>query len=304
MQSVASESASSPAMAAADALEAEVLADEVASSASGPKNQGPVASPPLRTIGRPIAPEGRGGFVYHWGPQAWIDMWMSYSMLVKKAGLLITHTFIPILRLATDAERVDREWAEMKSRREKVRLLDSPRDRWRKNYGNFVRDAEWALLELRKHFSQEEYEQIVIGTSVFTAHEYSPKFLEMMNGMADTKPQKKAASDSRPTKPEGIQALLFEMFNPAGFLTGPAEITEFDPANGSTTMYVPECAWHICGAQEALPNPEALPEQGCLLICKGAFEELFAGEGGALAMDFEPHLPATDCTIKMTWKAE
>ncbi|MDP6978064.1 MAG: hypothetical protein QF570_05600 [Myxococcota bacterium] len=288
-----------PATTTPDALEAEVFADE-----AGSQHRGPVTAPPLQAIGRPIPPEHRGGFVYQWGPQAWIDMWMSYSMLVKKAGLLITHTFIPILRLATDGERIDREWAEMKARREKVRLLDSPRERWRKNYGNFVRDAEWALLELRKHFSQEEYEQIVIGTSVFTAHEYSPKFLEMMNSMSDTKPQKKAVTGDGPSKPEGVQALLFEMFNPAGFLTGPAEITEYDPANGSATMYVPECAWHICGAQEALPNPDALPEQGCLLICKGAFEELFAGEGGALAMDFEPHLPATDCTVKMTWKAE
>ncbi len=272
--------------------------------AVGTQSQSSDTARTLATISRPIAPEKRGGFIYNWGPQAWIDMVMSYSMLVKKAGPLIPYTFLPILRMATDPERIDREWKEIKLRREKVHLFDSPRERWRKNYGNFVRDVEWALLELRQQFSQEQYEQIVVGTSVALAHENSSGFLEMMDGMADTKPPKKEAPSDGPRKPGGIQKLMFDMFNPAGFLTGPAEITEFDPANGTSTMYVPECAWHICGAQESLPNPDALPEQGCLLICKGAFEELFNGEGGGLAMDFEPHLPDTACTVRMSWKVK
>jgi hypothetical protein len=258
----------------------------------------------LRYISKPIAPEKRGGFIYHWGPQAWIDMVMSYTMLVKKGSLTVTYTFLPILRITTDAERIDREWAEMKSRQEKVRFFDSPRERWRKNYGNFVRNMEWVLLELRQHFTREEYEEIVVGTTVALAKENSGGFLDMMNSMSDTKPTKKAVASAGPTKPTGLQKLLFEMFNPAGFLTGPAEITEFDPANGTSTMYVPECAWHICAAAKSLPNPDALPEEGCLLICKGSFEKLFHGEGGGLAMEFEPHLPNTDCTVKMSWKVK
>ena len=102
---------------------------------------------------------------------------------------------------------------------------------------------------------------------------------------------------------KSFQKLLFDMFNPAGFLTGPAEITEFDAASGSATMEVPDCAWHICAKQESLPNPKALPEQGCLLICKGAFEALFDGSEGGLKMEFDPHLPETSCSVKMSWKA-
>ncbi len=68
-------------------------------------------------------------------------------------------------------------------------------------------------------------------------------------------------------------------------------------------MEVPDCAWHVCAAPDSLPNPQALPEQGCLLICKGAFEKLFAGKGGGLAMEFDPHLPETSCTVRMRWKA-
>ena len=32
------------------------------------------------------------GLLYHWGPQAWIDMVMSKRMLVDRAGLLVPYT--------------------------------------------------------------------------------------------------------------------------------------------------------------------------------------------------------------------
>ena len=250
------------------------------------------------------APVKRKGLLWNWGPQAWIDMFMTNRMIVQQAGPLVPYTFLPILRMTTDRERIDREWAEMRSRREKVRWLDSPRERWRKHYGNFVREVEWALLELRKHFTPAQYEDIVVGTSVALAHENSQGFLRMMNGMADTKPPKGGAVTDGPKQPSRFQKLLFEAFNPAGFLTGPAEITEFDAEGGLAVMEVPDCAWHVCPAAESLPNPDALPEQGCLLICKGAFEKLFDGRDGGLRMEFDPHLPETSCTVRMTWKAQ
>jgi hypothetical protein len=202
--------------------------------------------------GRAAVPERKKGVFYHWGPQAWIDMWMSRSMIVKKAWPLVSHTIVPILRLSTDADRIDAEYEEIRSRREKIRWSDSPRDRWRKNYGNFVREAEWGLLELRKHFTREQYEEIIVGTSVALAHEESADFLEMMNSMANQKPPKKGAGKGAgPQKPKGLQKLAFDMFNPAGFLTGPAEVTEFDLEAGSVTMEIPDCAWHICAAHSS-----------------------------------------------------
>jgi len=95
-------------------------------------------------------------------------MLMSNCMLVKKAMPVISHTFVPILRLSGDREQVDRDYAEIKSRREVIRWHDSPREKWRKRYGNFVREIEWALLELRQYYSQAQYEEIVIGTCVAT----------------------------------------------------------------------------------------------------------------------------------------
>jgi len=251
----------------------------------------------------PVAPPWRGGFFYHYGPQAWIDMVMSNRMIVKQAWPMVTYTFLPILRMTTDPERIDREWAEVRARREPVRFFDSPRERWRKRYGNFVRETEWALLELQKHFTPQQYEEIVVGTSVALGHENSADFLEMMNSMGERTPKAKPG-ETGASEPKGFQKLAFELFNPAGFLTGPARISAFDTARGEATMEVPDCAWHVCAAPETLPNPDALPEQGCLLICKGAFERLFDGKDGGLSMEFEPHLPETSCTVRMRWKAE
>ena len=57
------------------------------------------------------------GFLYHFGPQAWIDMVMSRTMLVGRALPLVGYTFVPILRMVSDPEKIDREYAEMRSRR-------------------------------------------------------------------------------------------------------------------------------------------------------------------------------------------
>ncbi len=259
---------------------------------------------PTPTAEIAVRPAQGSGFLYHYGPQAWIDMVMSRAMIVKRAWPLVSYTFVPILRMTADPEKIDRDYAEIRSRREKVRLFDSPRERWRKYYGNFVREVEWALLELRKHFSQAQYEEIVVGTSVALSKENPPGFMNKMNRMTNSKPPKKAPDPDAPTKVRGLRKVMFEMFNPAGFLTGPAEITEYNPARGLMVMEVPDCAWLVCAAPESLPNPEALPEEGCLLICKGSFEKFFNDNTGGLSIEFEPHLPETSCTVRMCWKAQ
>jgi hypothetical protein len=246
---------------------------------------------------RAVAPK-KSGWWYHWGPQAWIDMWMSKTMLVDKAMPIVTHTLLPILRLSGDKDQIDRDYQAVKQHREVVKWSNSPREKWRKRYGSFVREVEWALLELRKYYSQKQYEEIVIGTCVSTAEETTASFIEGMNSMSE-KNKGKTGSRSEPSR---IEKFLFDTFNPAGFLTGPAEMRDIDMSAGSMTMYVPDCAWHTCAAQDTLPNPEQLPAEGCQLICKGPFEALFNGEKGGLRMEFEPHLPETSCTVRMNWK--
>ena len=198
--------------------------------------------------GRVAAPK-KSGVYYNWGPQAWIDMWMSNSMLVKKAMPIISHTFrahpAPVRR-----QGAGRSGTTPRSNpgREIIKWSNSPREKWRKRYGNFVREAEWALLELRKYYSQKQYEEIVIGTSVALSYETSADFLNMMNSMSEKNKNKKAKpSKDGSTKPGRWNTFLFETFNPAHWLTGPATITEYDPANGLTVMEIPDCGWHTCG---------------------------------------------------------
>lgn len=242
------------------------------------------------------------GFYKNWGPQAWIDMWMSNSMLVKRAMPIVTHTFLPILRLSCDEpEKLEADYQDIKSRREILNRFDSPREKWRKRYGNFIREIEWALLELRKYYSDNQFQDIVIGTSAHLSHETSSDFLDMMNGNPDKKNRKNTQKPPKTgvTQPSRWSTFMFETFNPAHWLTGPATITEIDHDTGVTIMKVPDCAWHTCGKLSSLPNPNALPEEGCLHICKGPFEALFKGENGGMRMEFEPHLPETSCTIRM-----
>ncbi|MBT4160936.1 MAG: hypothetical protein HOC70_08805 [Gammaproteobacteria bacterium] len=247
------------------------------------------------------------GFYANWGPQAWIDMWMSNTMLVKRAMLVISHTYLPILRLSCDdVEQLEADYASIKDRREPVHWTDSPREKWRKRYGDFIREVEWALLELRKYFSDDQFEDIVVGNSVKLSNESSSDFLKMMNSMSEKSkkkaPAKSIQQDDAPKKPDRWTSFMFRTLNPAHWLTGPAEISEYDPGKGITVMEIPDCAWHTCARQETLPNPQALPEEGCLYICKGAFEAIFKGEGGGLKMEFDPHLPETSCTVRMSWE--
>jgi hypothetical protein len=76
-------------------------------------------------------------------------MWMSNSMLVKKAMPIINHTSIPILRLScNDPGQLEADYSEIKSSLKIIKLVQAPRAKWRKRYGNFVRKIEWALMEL------------------------------------------------------------------------------------------------------------------------------------------------------------
>ena len=54
-------------------------------------------------------PEKKGGFLYNYGPQAWIDWFMSHQMIVKKGSPLLPYTFVPILKMTTDPDRIERD---------------------------------------------------------------------------------------------------------------------------------------------------------------------------------------------------
>jgi hypothetical protein len=253
---------------------------------------------PARELHRP-----QRGIWYHWGPQAVIDMVMSKRMIARRGGPMVQFTFVPMIRLASDdPDAVDRAFLEIRARRERIRSWDSPRERWRKRYGNFVREVEWALLELRRYFPQAQYEEIVVGTGAALARQDSQREIDVLDNAARRARAQRALDPDAGGRDRGVRALLAKVVDPgrfAAFLVGDSEITETDPQTGMAVMEVPSCAWHTCADPASLPNPSALPEQGCLLICKGVFERIFSSPDG-VRMEFDPHLPETSCTIRLS----
>jgi hypothetical protein len=189
-----------------------------------------------------------------------------------------------------------------------VRWLDSPRERWRKRYGRFVREIEWAFLELRKHFSQDEYERIVVESASAIMRERIGGVLKFANTALNPGQQARyAAKPSAPAEQSGRKAgmssALVRLIDPARFahfLTGDGQVTNVDLARGQIEVDVPDCAWHGVARSDSLPVPGKLPEQGCLVMCKATCENVFDGREG-LRIEFEPRLPETGCTMRVSW---
>ena len=76
------------------------------------------------------------------------------KILMGRVSDVIPKTYMPILRLVCDdPDKADADYAaDVVTLREPVRLLDSPREKWRKLYGSYIRELEWVYGELRQHF--------------------------------------------------------------------------------------------------------------------------------------------------------
>jgi hypothetical protein len=245
----------------------------------------------------------------HWGPQAWIDMWILDAVLVKHGQPLVAYTLVPMIRLvADDPSDVDARFKEFCSANERVRWLDSPRERWRKRYGRFVREIEWAFLELRRHFSQSEYERIVVESATAIMYERIGGVLKFANTALNPGEQARyGAKSSASVVNRGFRArmnnALVRLIDPsrfAHFLTGDGTVTNVDIAKGQLDVDIPDCAWHRVAPSSSLPVLGQLPEQGCLVMCKATCENVFDGRDG-LRIEFEPHLPETSCTMRIRW---
>lgn len=277
-------------------------------SANGTETTATVASPdpfpgPEKESGdRVVVHRPTGGLRYNYGLQAIVDMYMAKRMIADRGQLTVKMTFLPMIRLAADdPEEVEREYMRFRSQNEQVRPWDSPRERWRKYYGNFVREMEWALLKLREQFTPAQYEEVVVGTLAALSRIDSGREIEFMNGRIQKGRAERESNAGGQKEESALSKMVMKVVDPsrfAGFLVGESEITEINEETGEAVMEVPNCAWHTCPDPDALPKPGVLPEQGCLLICKGVFERIFDGSGG-LEMRFDPHLPETSCTIRI-----
>lgn len=235
-----------------------------------------------------------------WGVQAIWDAW-AVRGIVGGMDYLVPQTLMPVLRLVSgDPTAVDRAYAAVLAKREEVGLFDSPRERWRKGYGRFVRELEWVSRELKKHLSDEEYQALVSGAVARAIEQWAgalkPKFAGLFAEKAGATKKRSGASlkELERKVTNLISEHMFKHFNAVNFMVGPMQIREMDMERGYMEAYIPECAMHtVVGTGK--PQDEA-----CVVSCKGGTELAF-GKDSPMRIELEPHLPALSCTMRAYW---
>jgi hypothetical protein len=238
-----------------------------------------------------------------WNPQAWMDFIVVKIMMGRVADV-IPKTYVPILRLVSeDSGKVDDAYAQVLAQREPIRFIDSPRDKWRKLYGAYIRELEWVYGELRQHFPKHEYEDLVVDIMARNIKDAMgamlPSLEKSMRSAPDAtgphapgrEPSAAARGMARLSEKMLMGPLgkwLMDHMNPVHAIVGPAEM-KFLP-DGNLQMYIPRCYMHTA------PSDGRTQDQTCLWACKGACEKVF-GPGTVAPMYFEPHLPDFSCTL-------
>ncbi len=232
-----------------------------------------------------------------WNPQAWVDF-LTVKLMMSKVGDVIPRTYVPILRLVSeDAGKVDEGYDRVVSLREPIRLLDSPRDRWRKIYGAYIRELEWVFGELSQHFTQAEYQDLVVDIMARNIRQAMGSLLPSIEratrpeGSAPTRPATASRGSSRRGRlVEKVGGFLLKHVSPISAIVGPAELKM---SGGRIQMYIPRCWMHTA------PGDGRTQDRACLEGCKASCEAVFNGNT-PLAMLFEPDLPEYSCTISVT----
>jgi hypothetical protein len=220
------------------------------------------------------------------------------SLAVKRLSPLVPHTLVPIIKLCSgNREQVDAAYNILLGYHEPIHLLDSPAEKWRKRYGNFVREIEWACSELRKYFNKRAYEDLVINaTADYIKEALGPIIDSMKTSMVS---QSEALRSKSPRMSDFLNRMsgrmtkiMFEkVFNMTGWLAGDVKVHEVDLREGIMVMEYPDCQ------MLRAPRMKNLPEESCLLGCKGACEKLFAD--GPTRMTLDTRLPETSCEVRM-----
>jgi aromatic ring-cleaving dioxygenase len=234
-----------------------------------------------------------------WNLQAWWDF-ITVKLMMSRVGDVIPKTYMPILRLVSeDAGKVDDEYARVVAMRQPVRLFDSPREKWRKIYGSYIRELDWVYDELRPHFPTREYQDLVQDIMARRIRDAMSAFLPQLEKMTRSEKVGPAVADA--DKKRSFAAKIFSRImkgrvvgwlmnnlNPMSFMVGPVEM-EMKPG-GEIQMFIPRCWMHTA------PGDGRTQDQACVQGCKGACERVFNGNT-PVAMLFEPHLPDYSCTL-------
>ncbi len=253
----------------------------------------------------PIEPKPERGFFYNWGLDAIVNLLVG-KYVMKTIFFMVPHTLIPMIKLCVDNRKeVDREYEKLKEHNEITRFFDSPRERWRKKYGNYIREIEWACHHLRQYFTKRAYEDLVINvTADYMKSRMSavvPFFNMLMGIKKERKEKKKEYSKFSDLVNKFASWFVGKIFsdgiNLVGFLVGDIEVKELDMRQGYMEMKVVDCLWLRS------PRMKDYPEEGCLLFCKGGCEKAFEIDA-PFRITLDPLLPESTCDIKISWNEE
>ncbi len=94
----------------------------------------------------PVEPKPSHSLYYNWGHKAILSYLMGKAA-IKSVYPLVAHTFVPILKLCSDNKKdVENAFMKIQGLNEKIKFFDSPYEKYRKIYGNYVREVEWCCV--------------------------------------------------------------------------------------------------------------------------------------------------------------
>ncbi len=215
----------------------------------------------------PTEPIPKKGLYYSWGHQA-IFTYLLGKAAVKRLYPLVIHTLVPILKLCTENRKdVEDAFKKIQELNEKIRFFDSPYEKYRKIYGNYVREIEWCCVEFRKYFTKRALEELIIDSSCQHSMEIMGKSIKQLNKMM-TIGQTREKLKKEPGKREAFinkiitKYLNFNfkyLINVTFWLVGDVEVESYNIRTREMVMKVPDCL------MLRAPRMKQLPEDACLL---------------------------------------
>ncbi len=239
----------------------------------------------------PTVTRPKGSLYHNWGLQAFANLIIGKAA-VKRLSRLIPHTLVPIIKLCSDNRReITEAYKRILEFNKKPKFFESPQKKYVKIYGAFVRELEWSCGELRKYFTKRAYEELIIETTADYIVEILGPFIAALNKIMLVSKKYSAKIPGPILKIMGAFTKIFfeRIINITGWLVGDVKLTEFDFKEASMVMEVTDCL--LLRA----PEMKDLPEEACLLGCKGGCERVLQGP---LKMAFDVKLPETTCEIR------
>ena len=226
------------------------------------------------------------GLRRHYGLRAWWGALVMRSQMGHLAGI-VDQTYLPILRLvAEDPDALVAEWEALRAQRWPIRVYDSPHEHWRKTYGNYVRELDWAYRELHARLPEPTFEDLVVttmGQRLDSWIGWTKRWLARADARTPggLGPQLTRPASSR------VTAAMWAATAP---IVGDVELRGIE--DGALVLVIPECAMHTV-VSDTRPQTYA-----CLYGCKAACEA-FLGPDEPVSIRFEPNLPALDCVLRV-----